>query len=45
MRALKRLHARIQHIATGRRGDDGFREEIKSHIAAQTEAFVRAGIS
>ena len=45
MRALKRLFIRLGN-AIGRRGGDGrFREEMESHLAAQTEENVRAGMT
>jgi predicted permease len=45
MRALKRLLTRIRNFTTGRRGDDRLLEEMDCHIAAQTEEFIRAGMT
>jgi predicted permease len=45
MRTLKRLFARVGNFASDRRGDERLREEMESHIAAQTEEFIRSGMS
>lgn len=44
MRTLSRLFARLCNVATHRRGDGRLREEMESHIAAQTEDNIRAGM-
>ncbi len=45
MRLLNRFLARIWNFATGRRGDERLKEEMESHIAAQTEDNIRSGIA
>jgi predicted permease len=45
MRALNRLFARLFNLTTLRRGDERLREEMESHIAAQTEENIRAGMT
>ncbi|HEV3196940.1 MAG TPA: ABC transporter permease [Bryobacteraceae bacterium] len=45
MRALNRLFTRLLNFTTRRRGDQRLREEIESHIAAQTEENIRAGMT
>ena len=45
MRALHRLFARLLNFTTRRRRDERLREEIESHLAAQTEENIRAGIT
>jgi predicted permease len=45
MRALDRLFTRLLNFTTRRRGDERLREEIESHIAAQTEENIRAGMT
>jgi hypothetical protein len=45
MRALKRLFTRLLNLTTRRRGDERLREEIESHIATQTEEYIRAGMT
>src|SRR5579871_1239460 len=45
MRALNRLLTRLLNFTTGRRGEERLREEIDSHIAAQTEENLRAGMT
>jgi predicted permease len=45
MRALHRLVTRLLNLSTRRRGDERLREEIESHIAAQTDENIRAGMS
>ncbi|HEX4029220.1 MAG TPA: ABC transporter permease [Terracidiphilus sp.] len=42
---LKRMVARILNLVTGRRADERLREEMESHIAMQTEEYIRAGLS
>jgi predicted permease len=42
---LKRIVARILNLVTGRRADERLREEMESHIAMQTEEYIRAGLS
>ncbi|MBA3881809.1 MAG: ABC transporter permease [Chthoniobacterales bacterium] len=44
MKALNRLIRRVVNFTTRRRGEERLREEIESHIAAQTEENIRAGI-
>ncbi|MGA8578520.1 MAG: ABC transporter permease, partial [Bryobacteraceae bacterium] len=45
MRALNRLFTRLLNFTTRRRGDERLREEMESHIAAQTEKNIRAGMT
>ena len=45
MRALHRFFTRVLNFATRRRGDERLREEIESHLAAQTEENIRAGMT
>lgn len=45
MRTLVRLLTRIRKFVADRRGDERLREEMESHIAAQTDEFIRAGTS
>ncbi|MBZ5622347.1 MAG: ABC transporter permease [Acidobacteriia bacterium] len=45
MRALNRLFTRLLNFTARRRGDERLREEIESHIAAQTEENIRAGMT
>ena len=45
MRALKRLFIRLGNAILRRRGDGRFTEEMESHLAAQTEENVRAGMT
>jgi predicted permease len=45
MRALNRLFTRLLNFTARRRGDERLREEIASHIAAQTEENIRAGMT
>src|ERR1700716_1070591 len=45
MRALNRLFTRLLNFTTRRRDDERLREEIESHIAAQTEENIRAGMT
>ena len=45
MRALNRFFTRLLNLVTGRRGDDRLREEMESHIAAQTDQNIRAGMN
>ena len=45
MRALDRFFTRLFNFTTRRRGDERLREEIESHIAAQTEDNIRAGMT
>jgi len=44
MRGLNRSFKRLFNFTTNRRGDKRLREEIESHIAAQTEENIRAGM-
>src|ERR1700722_18652718 len=44
MRALNRLFTRLLNFTTRRSADERLREEIESHIAAQTEENIRAGM-
>ncbi len=45
MRSLRRFLARLANLATGRARDERLREEIEEHIALQTAANLRAGLS
>jgi predicted permease len=45
MRPLQRLFTRVLNLPTRRRGDERLREEIESHLAAQTEENIRAGMT
>ncbi len=45
MRILNRLFIRLGNAVRRRRGDGRFREEMESHLAAQTEENVRAGMT
>jgi hypothetical protein len=45
VRTIRRFLARIRNFSTNRRDHERLREEIEAHIAAQTEEFVRAGVS
>src|SRR6204780_5279023 len=45
MRALNRLFIRLLNFTARRRGDARLREEMESHIAAQTEENIRAGMT
>jgi predicted permease len=45
MRALNRLFTRLLNFTTRRRDDERLREEIESHIAAQTEENICAGMT
>ena len=45
MRALNRLFTRLLNFTTRRRGDERLREEMESHLAAQTEENIRAGMT
>src|SRR6185437_14798145 len=45
MRSLKRFCMRLLNFSTNRRGDNRLREEIESHIEAQTEENIRAGMA
>jgi predicted permease len=45
MRGLNRFFTRLFNFTKGRRGDERFGEEIASHIAAQTEENIRAGMT
>jgi predicted permease len=45
MRVLKRLFTRLLNLTTRRRDDERLREEIESHIATQTEEYIRAGMT
>jgi len=42
---VKRFFTRLLNVTTGRRGENRLREEIESHLAAQTEENVRAGMA
>src|ERR1035438_7087974 len=44
MKALRRLFSRVRNLATKRRGDERLREEMKEHLALQTEENIRAGM-
>src|SRR5580658_3140157 len=45
MRALNRLFTRLLNFTATRRGDERLTEEIESHITAQTEENIRAGMT
>jgi predicted permease len=45
MRALNRLVARILNFTTNPRGNERLSEEIESHLAAQTEENIHAGMT
>ena len=45
MRALRRLFTRLLNFTARRRAGDRLGEEIESHIAAQTEENIRAGMT
>src|ERR1700675_4205344 len=45
MRALNRFFTRVLNFATRRRGDERLREEMESHLAAETEENIRAGMT
>jgi predicted permease len=45
MRAINRLFTRLLNFTTRRRGDERLREEIESHLATQTEEYIRAGMT
>jgi hypothetical protein len=45
MRALDRLLTRLGNVIARRRGDRRLREEMESHLAAQTEENLRAGMT
>jgi len=45
MKALNRLFTRLLNVTTMHRGEERLREEIESHIAAQTEENIRAGMT
>src|SRR6266542_1131318 len=44
MKGLNRSFKRLFNFTTNRRGDKRLREEIESHIAAQTAENIRAGM-
>ncbi|MBA2272229.1 MAG: ABC transporter permease, partial [Chthoniobacterales bacterium] len=45
MRALRRFATRVLNFATGPHSDERLREEMESHLAAQTEENIRAGMA
>ena len=45
MRPLRRFFKRASNFATRRRSDARLREEMESHLAAQTEENIRAGMA
>lgn len=45
MSALRRFLSRLGNFVSSRRDDERLREEIKEHIALQTEENIRAGLS
>ncbi len=45
MRSLRRLFARLRNLTAGRRSDERLREEMESHLAAQAEENLRAGMT
>lgn len=45
MRSIKRLLGRLRNSAANRRGDQRLREEIRAHLAMQTEDNLRAGMA
>ena len=45
MRALNRFLTRLVNFISGRHSDERLREEMESHLAAQTEENIRAGLA
>lgn len=45
MRPLRRFFQRVSNFATRRRSDERLREEMESHLAAQTEENIRSGMA
>ncbi len=45
MRALNRFFTRLLNVTATHRGDERLREEMESHLAAQTEEYLRAGMT
>jgi predicted permease len=45
MRALNRFFTRLLNLTTGRRSEERLREEMESHLSAQTEENIRAGMT
>jgi macrolide transport system ATP-binding/permease protein len=45
MRALRRFLKRLSGSATGRRDDERLRDELEAHLAMQTDANIRSGLS
>ena len=45
MRRLKRFLARMGNLLSGKRGDQRLREEIELHLALETDANLRAGMT
>jgi predicted permease len=45
MRIIRRFFSRLRHLLTGRREDRRLEEEIEQHLALQTEANIRAGMT
>jgi len=45
MRSLHRFFTRLLNFTTRRRGDERLREEMESHLASQTEDYLRSGMT
>src|SRR6266849_6786802 len=45
MRGLTRFFTRLLNFTTRRRGEERLREEMASHLVAQTEENIRAGMT
>jgi predicted permease len=45
LKSLRRFFIRLSNLATGRRADQRLQDEIAEHLAFQTEANLRAGMS
>lgn len=45
MRAIRRLAARLAELVRRRHGDEALREEMETHIAMQTEDYIRRGVA
>lgn len=45
MKSVRRFFSRLRNFSTGVQGNNRLREEVDAHIALQTEANIRAGMS
>jgi predicted permease len=45
MRSLNRLLIRLRNLAASKGGDERLREEMEAHLAAQTEEYLRSGMT